>query len=152
MDEVVTVAEDEIATAILTLMESQKTVAEGAGATSVAAVMFGKVDTTLKTVCVVSGGNIDVSTLSRVITKGLTKSGRITEITTKVVDKPGQLTNLLQVIATTGANIMSIDHKREARSSEVNSCVVSMVLETRNLDHVAQINEVLENAGYEVLG
>ena len=152
VDEVVTVAEDEIATAILTLMESQKTVAEGAGATSVAAVMFGKVDTTLKTVCVVSGGNIDVSTLSRVITKGLTKSGRITEITTKVVDKPGQLTNLLQVIATTGANIMSIDHKREARSSEVNSCVVSMVLETRNLDHVAQINEVLENAGYEVLG
>lgn len=152
VDEIVTVTDDEIASAILALMETQKTVAEGAGATPVAAVMFGKVDVSeKKTVCVVSGGNIDVSTLSRVITKGLTKSGRITELTTKVIDQPGHLMDLLQAVGSTGANIMSVEHKREAKSSEVNSCVVSMVLETRNPAHVQQIWEVLSQAGYEIL-
>ncbi len=151
VDEIVTVSEDEIASAILALMENQKTVAEGAGATSVAAAMFGKVDTSKKTVCVVSGGNIDVSILSRVITKGLTKTGRITEITTKVTDKPGQLTTLLQLVAGTGANIISISHDREDEKSEINSCVVSMVLETRNTAHVKQIHETLVNSGYAVL-
>ena len=151
VDEVVTVSEDEIASAILALMENQKTVSEGAGATTVAAYKFGKVDTSLKTVCVVSGGNIDVTTLSRVITKGLIKSGRIAEITTKVIDKPGMLINLLQVIGATGANIKEIDHKREDVSSEVNSCVVSMVLETRNAEHVEDIQKALTSAGYELL-
>ena len=151
VDEIVTVTESEIASAILTLMETQKTVAEGAGATSVAAAMFGKVDTEKKTVCLVSGGNIDVSILSRVITKGLTKTGRITEITTKVTDKPGQLTTLLQRVAQTGANIISISHNREDEKSEINSCVVSMVLETRNIDHVHEIHNSLAQAGYELL-
>lgn len=152
VDEIVTVSEDEIASAILTLMETQKSVAEGAGATSVAAAMFGKVDTThKKTVCLVSGGNIDVSILSRVITKGLTKTGRITEITTKVMDKPGQLTTLLQHVAQTGANIISINHNREAQRSEINSCVVSMVLETRNPAHVEEIRGALAKAGYAIL-
>ena len=139
VDDVITVSEDEIASAILALMENQKTVSEGAGATTVAAYMFKKVDTSLKTVCLVSGGNIDVTTLSRVINRGLIKSGRIANITTKVIDKPGQLTSLLQIVAATGANINEIDHKREDISSEVNSCVVSMVLETRNEAHVAEI-------------
>ncbi len=139
LDGVVTVTEDEIATAILTLMETQKTVAEGAGASSVAAVMFDKVPEVKgkNIVCVISGGNIDVSILSRVITKGLTKTGRITEITTKVIDKPGQLINLLQLISNAGANIITIDHQREDKKSEVNSCIVSMVLETRNIEHSA---------------
>ncbi len=138
LDGVVTVTEDEIATAILTLMETQKTVAEGAGASSVAAVMFDKVPEVKgkNIVCVISGGNIDVSILSRVITKGLTKTGRITEITTKVIDKPGQLINLLQLISNAGANIITIDHQREDKKSEVNSCIVSMVLETRNIEHL----------------
>ena len=92
-----------------------------------------------------------MSTLSRVITKGLTKSGRITELTTKVIDQPGHLMDLLQAVGSTGANIMSVEHKREAKSSEVNSCVVSMVLETRNPAHVQQIWEVLSQAGYEIL-
>lgn len=151
VDEVVTVSEDEIASAILTLMETQKTVSEGAGATSVAAAMFGKADTTKKTVCVVSGGNIDVGILSRVITKGLTKAGRITEIKTKVTDKPGSLMNMLHIVAQTGANIMSVDHKREDKESEINSCVVYMVLETRNTEHVEQIHGDLEAAGYSIL-
>ena len=152
LDGVVTVSEDEIATAILTLMEGQKTVAEGAGAASVAAVMFDKVPEVKgkNIVCVISGGNIDVSILSRVITKGLTKTGRITEIKTKVIDKPGQLINLLQLISNAGANIITIDHQREAKQSEVNSCIVSMVLETRNVTHSQEICDTLQQNGYEI--
>ncbi len=152
LDGVVTVSEDEIATAILTLMEGQKTVAEGAGAASVAAVIFDKVPEVKgkNIVCVISGGNIDVSILSRVITKGLTKTGRITEIKTKVIDKPGQLINLLQLISNAGANIITIDHQREAKQSEVNSCIVSMVLETKNLVHSQEICDVLQQNGYEI--
>lgn len=152
LDGVVTVSEDEIATAILTLMEAQKTVAEGAGAASVAAVMFDKVPEVKgkNIVCVISGGNIDVSILSRVITKGLTKTGRITEIKTKVIDKPGQLINLLQLISNAGANIITIDHQREAKQSEVNSCIVSMVLETRNVTHSQEICDTLQQNGYEI--
>ena len=152
VDEIVTVREDEIASAILALMEVQKTVAEGAGATPVAACMFKKLDTTAgKTVCVVSGGNVDVTTLSRIITKGLTKSGRITEITTKVADKPGNLIQVLQVVSECGANIISVNHEREAKDSDVGACLVTMVLETRNQDHVDQIKKALEVKGYSLL-
>ena len=152
VDEIVTVSEDEIAAAILALMEGQKTVAEGAGATTVAACMFGKVDTSSKkTVCVVSGGNVDVTTLSRIITKGLSKSGRIAEISTKVVDKPGSLILLLQVVSETGANIVSINHAREDKHSDVGACIVSMVLETRNGQHVAEIEQALVSKGYSLL-
>ena len=152
VDEIVTVSEDEIASAMLQLIEGQKTVAEGAGATPVAAVMFGRVDTThRKTVCVVSGGNVDVTTLSRVITKGLSKSGRIVEISTKITDKPGNLMHLLQVIADTGANIVSINHAREDRHSDVGACIVNMVLETRNQDHIRQIETELSSRGYHLI-
>ena len=152
LDGVVTVTEDEIATAILTLMETQKTVAEGAGATSVAAAMFNKVPEVKgkNIVCVISGGNIDVSILSRVITKGLTKTGRITEIQTKVLDKPGQLINLLQLVSNAGANIINIDHHREVKKSDVNSCIVSMVLETKNVEHSNEICKTLQENGYEI--
>ena len=153
MDEIVTVSEDEIASAILALMEGQKTVAEGAGAVPVAAVMFGKVDTSeKKTVCLVSGGNVDVTTLSRIITKGLIKSGRITEITTKVEDKPGTLLQLLKVVADSGANILSINHAREDQHSDVGACMVSMVLETRDAAHVEQIRQGLHALGYVLAG
>lgn len=151
VDEVVTVSEGEIATAILTLMEQNKTVAEGAGAVSVAAVMFDKIDVKDKTVCcVVSGGNIDVNTLSRVITKGLTKTGRITELTTKVVDKPGQLNQLLQLVSDQGANILSINHERESEDSDVGSCVVKIVMETRDRKHREELQSNLREHGYEV--
>ena len=152
VDEIVTVGEDEIASAILALMEGQKTVAEGAGATPVAACMFGKVDTSeKKTVCVVSGGNVDVTTLSRVITKGLSKSGRLVELTTKVTDKPGSLLRMLQLVSQSGANILTVNHSREDRDSEVGACIVSLVLETRNSDHVAAIKLALTDAGYPLL-
>ncbi len=153
VDEVVTVTEDEIAGAILALMEGQKTVAEGAGATTVAACLYGKVDiSTKKTVCVVSGGNVDVTTLSRVVTKGLSKAGRLVELTTKIIDKPGSLIQLLQVIADNGANIMSVNHEREDKESDVGACVVTMVLETRNQEHVEQIENALKEKGYSLQG
>lgn len=152
VDEIVTVSEDEIASAILKLMEAQKTVAEGAGAVPVAAVMFGKVKTEgKKTVCVVSGGNVDVTTLSRIITKGLSKSGRMCEITTKVLDKPGQLINLLDIVSKTGANIIRVNHSREAKLSDVTHCVVTMALETRNPEHVEEIRKALVAGGYEII-
>lgn len=152
VDGIVTVTEDEIATAILALMEMQKTVSEGAGATSVAAVMFDKVPEVKgkNIVCIVSGGNIDVSILSRVIIKGLTKTGKITEVTTKVIDKPGQLIHLLQLVSDVGANIISIDHQREDKKSEINSCIVSMVLETRNIMHSEELCKTLQDNGYEI--
>jgi len=150
VDEVVTVTEDEIAAAILALMEAQKTVAEGAGATPVAAFMFRKVNPDLKTVCVVSGGNVDVNVLSRIITKGLSKSGRIAEFSTKIPDKPGSLIHLLEVVAASGANILSINHARESQKSDVSACIVSMVLETRNPAHVEEINRALISKGYSV--
>lgn len=152
VDEIVTVKDDEIATAILALMEDQKTVAEGAGAAPVAAVMFGKVDVTdRKTVCLVSGGNVDVTTLSRIITKGLSKSGRLAEFSAKIADKPGSLLGLLQVVSDTGANILSINHSREDKHADVGACIVSMVLETRNAQHVDDIERELHANGYEVL-
>ena len=111
--------------------------------------MFGKVDVSeKKTVCVVSGGNVDVTTLSRVITKGLSKSGRLVELTTKVLDKPGSLLQMLQLVSQSGANILNINHSREDRDSEVGACIVSLVLETRNSDHVAAIKLALTDAGY----
>ncbi len=148
VDEIVTVTEDEICAAMLALMENQKTVAEGAGAASVAACMFGKTDRDKKTVCIVSGGNVDVTTLSRVITKGLVKSGRIVEISTEVQDKPGSLIHLLQIVSQTGANIVSIHHAREDEHADVAACTVSMVLETRDAEHVAHIRQALSSKGY----
>lgn len=151
VDEVVTVSDGEIASAMLFLLETQKTVAEGAGATPVAAVMSGRVDTTRgKTVCVVSGGNVDVTTVSRVITKGLSNSGRIVEISTKVADKPGSLNQLLQVVSSTGANVVHIHHTREDRHSEVGECIVSMVLETIDQAHIRQIEAALKTNGYYI--
>ncbi len=151
VDEVVTVKDSEIAAAIMTLMEDQKIVSEGAGATTVAAILFGKVSTAdKKTVCLVSGGNVDVTTLSRIITKGLTKCGRITNITTKVVDKPGELNRLLTLIAQNNANILSINHDREDYQSEVNACIVNLTVETRDRRHAEDILRNLEQNGYPV--
>lgn len=151
VDEVVTVTEDEIASAILALMEEQKTVAEGAGATPVAACLFGRVSTKeRKTVCLVSGGNVDVTTLSRIITKGLSKAGRLVELTTKVEDKPGSLLRMLQVVGDIGANIISVNHNREDKDSDVGACIVSMVLETRDSRHVEALELELQSRGYLV--
>ena len=150
LDDIVTVSEDEIAAAIVALLEGPKTLAEGAGATSVAAYLFGKVDTSLKTVALVSGGNVDITTLSRIITKGLQKTGRMVELTTKLADKAGNLAALLTCVADTGANVLNIEHEREDAKTEVNSCVVTMTLETRDEAHVLEIRKALLAKGYHL--
>lgn len=152
VDEIITVSEGEIACAILRLIEGQKTVAEGAGAAAVAAALFGKVDTLGRpTVCVVSGGNVDVTTLSRIVTRGLTKSGRIMELRTEISDNPGSLVHLLQIVADTGANVVNIDHARAVQSSDVGMCLVTLALETRDRDHIRQIRDTMFQAGYYLL-
>ena len=150
MDEIVTVSEDEIAAAIVALLEGRKTLAEGAGATTVAAYLFNKVDTTLKTAVVVSGGNVDITTLSRIITKGLQKTGRIVRITTKLADKAGSLAQLLSCVAECGANILNIEHEREDAKTSVNTCVVTMTLETRDEPHIREIRKELIERGYHL--
>ena len=151
VDDIVTVTEDEIAAAIVALLEGPKTVAEGAGATTVAAYLFNKVDTSLKTVALVSGGNVDITTLSRIITKGLQKTGRIVQLSTKLVDKAGNLAQLLQVVADNGANVLDIQHEREDAKTEVNSCVVTLTLETRDPAHILKIREDMTKRGYRLL-
>ena len=151
VDDIVTVSEDEIAAAIVALLEGPKTVAEGAGATSVAAYLFNRVDTSLNTVALVSGGNVDITTLSRIITKGMQKTGRIVRLTTKLIDKAGNPAQLVACVAECGANILDIEHEREDAKTEVNSCVVTMTLETRDEAHIRKIRESLVSHGYRLI-
>lgn len=152
VDEVVTVTDDEIAAAILTLIENHKLVAEGAGAVAVAAVMFDKVPVKgKKTVCLVSGGNIDVATLNRVITRGLVKSGRNHTFIIDLPDKPGQLSGVCKVVADGGGNVISVNHERINSSSEITGCTIRMELETRDHNHIADLKKHLEDAGYKVI-
>ena len=146
------VSDDEIAAAILALIEQQKLVAEGAGAVSVAAAMFNKVPIKgKKTICLVSGGNIDVTILSRVITRGLSKSGRMVALTIDLYDQPGQLSSVCGVIGQLGGNIISVNHERTNASTQVNGCTLRVVLETRNEQHIELIREGLQNTGYVIL-
>lgn len=152
VDEVVTVSDEEIAAAILALIEQQKLVAEGAGAVSVAAAMFNKVPIKgKKTVCLVSGGNIDVNTLSRVITRGLSKSGRNYTFIIDLDDKPGQLSGVCNVVAEQGGNVISVSHERINTSTQINGCTIRMELETRDTAHIEAIRNALNAAGYKVL-
>ncbi len=152
LDGIVTVTDDEISTAILTLMEKQKLVAEGAGAVSVAAAMFNKVPLKgKKVICLVSGGNIDVNILSRVINRGLQKTGRSCVLTVELLDKPGQLLGVAGIVAQAGGNILSVYHERSGSSLDVNGCSLRLVMETRNYEHIEEIRNALTKAGYKLL-
>lgn len=153
VDKIVTVTDDEIATAVLTLMERQKLVAEGAGALSVAAAMFKKLPIECKkTVCIVSGGNIDVNILSRVINRGLLKSGRIADLTIEMLDKPGQLKEVSRIIADLGANVIRVRHNQGGENTDINDCYLKISMETRNLRHLCEIKKALCDAGYKLTG
>lgn len=153
VDGIVTVTEDEICAAILALMEQQKLIAEGAGAVAVAAAMFNKVPVAgKKTICVVSGGNIDVTILSRVINRGLDMSGRTYTVTLDLRDKPGELKGVAEIIANFGGNIISVLHERNNNTSNVTACFLRLVMETRNAEHIALIRGALEQAGYSIVG
>ena len=152
VDEIVTVNDDEISTAILALIEQHKLIAEGAGAVAVAAAMFNKVPIKgKKAICLVSGGNIDVTILSRVIGRGLQKSGRSYTMTIELVDKPGQLQHVSEIIARTGANVVSVHHERVSHTADINGCYLRLEMETRNQEHIDQIQYTLTAAGYKII-
>jgi threonine dehydratase len=152
VDEIVTVTEDEISSAILALIEQQKMVAEGAGAVSVAAVMFNKLPVKgKKVVCVVSGGNIDVTILSRVIKRGLMNTGRSASLCIELMDKPGQLELVSKIIAQHGGNVTSVHHERASEIQDINGCYLRLVLETRNFEHIKNIEDALKAEGFKLV-
>ena len=152
VDESVTVSEDEIAAAILALIEKQKVIAEGAGAVSVAAVLFHKLPVEgKKVVCIVSGGNIDVNILSRVITRGLLTRGRNVSLTIALTDKPGQLQEVSEIIARCGGNVVSVHHDRSDANMAITSCFLKLGLETRDHAQIVQIQKELTQAGFHLV-
>ena len=152
VDGMITVSDDEIATAILTLMEKQKLVAEGAGAVAVAAVLAKKLDLAGKNVCaVISGGNIDVNILSRVINRGLLSSGRVAELKIAMLDKPGQLREVSAIIADCGANVIQVRHDPGGEHADIIGCFLHIKMETRNFEQLKLIRQTLTDAGYQIL-
>jgi len=152
VDDIALVSEDEIASAILTLIEKQKMVAEGAGAVSVAAAMFNKFPLAGKrVVSIVSGGNIDVTSLSRVIERGLMKSGRSSSLLIELIDKPGQLKDVSRIIAECGGNVTSVHHERASSTESVNGCYLRIRMETRDYEHIKLITQSLKNEGFKIV-
>ncbi len=151
VDKVVTVTEDETAAAVLALIEQHKLITEGAGAVSVAAAMSGKLDLKgRKVACVLSGGNIDVTILSKVISRGLLKAGRNTELTISLMDRPGELKEISAIIADLGGNVVSVFHDRADGDADVSGCYLRIRMETRNWEHVNQIRSAITAAGYHI--
>ncbi len=152
VDDIVTVTDDEISCAILALIEQQKLIAEGAGAAAVAAVMFDKMDVVGKRVaCLVSGGNIDVTILSKVISRGLLKSGRSADLTIELQDRPGELKGVSAIVADMGANVVSVHHDRTDVDGAVSGCYLKLRMETRDHAHVKEIRDALIQNGYHVI-
>jgi threonine dehydratase len=151
VDEIVTVSEEEIASAILYLLEREKTVVEGAGAVPVAALLHHKVKGLEgKRVCsLISGGNIDVNVVARVIERGLVKDGRLVRVSIALLDKPGQLAKVSAVIATHRANVIEVHHTR-AFSDRFGDTTLQLTLETRGPEHAEEILRALRERGYRV--
>ena len=152
VDDIVTVSEDEIATAILTLIEKQKLISEGAGATPVAAALFDKLPIEgKKTVCLVSGGNIDVNILSRVITRGQVTSGRRADLVIALQDRPGQLRDVSEIVSSCGANVVGVQHNRSDGDMDITGCYLRLELETRDAAQIAEIRTKLTEAGFHLI-
>ena len=152
VDGIVTVSDDEIALAILTLLEQQKLIAEGAGAVPVAAVMNGKIPEIdgKKVCCVVSGGNIDVTILSRVIERGRKMGGRTADIVISLSDRPGQLSGVSRIVAEQGANVVSVNYDSTDLDMNITDCYLKLGVETRNFEHIATVKKALTDAGFKV--
>ncbi|HKX27576.1 MAG TPA: threonine ammonia-lyase [Blastocatellia bacterium] len=151
VDEIVTVSEDEIASAILKLLEIEKTVVEGGGAVGLAAVLFKKIAGIdgRNVALIVSGGNIDPNLLSQIIERGLAKDGRLVRIRAVMRDRPGELARVCQWVAEVGANILDVMHNRAFSNLEVGGVEIDMTLETRGHDQVEQLLRVLKVDGIE---
>ncbi len=151
VDDIALVSDDEVASAILALIEKHKMIAEGAGATAVAAVMFDKFGLKGKrVVAVVSGGNIDVTSLSRVIDRGLMKSGRSSSLLIELIDKPGQLKDISRIIADCGGNVTGV-HYEKGDTESITGCFLRIEMETRDFQHVNLITESLRNEGFKIV-
>ena len=152
VDDILTVTDDEIAVAILDLMEKQKLVSEGAGAVAVAAALSGKIPLAgKKTALIVSGGNIDVTILSRVIDRALIKEGRIADITVELIDKPGQLVDVSTIVAQRGANVIGVFHDKYGNEANINNCTLRVRMETRDFAHIEEIKDALADAGFKII-
>lgn len=151
VDDIALVSDDEVASAILALIEKQKMIAEGAGAAAVAAVMFDKFDLKGKrVVSIVSGGNIDVTSLSRVIDRGLLNSGRSSSLLIELIDKPGQLKDISRIIADCGGNVTGV-HYEKGNTERINGCFLRIEMETRDFDHVKLIMQSLRDEGFKIV-
>jgi threonine dehydratase len=149
VDELVTVDEEEIANAILVLLEREKTLAEGAGAVALASLLQHKTSLNgQSTAVLVCGGNIDVSLLARIIERGLVKDGRRTRLRIHLTDRPGALHSLTRIIADARANIVQTAHDRAHYGVNLGDTVIDVTLETRGDAHIAEIGQMLTDAGY----
>jgi threonine dehydratase len=148
VDEVVTVTEDDIARALLVLLERAKQVVEPAGAVGVAAILAGKVHATGPTVSVLSGGNIDPLLLQRVVAHGLAASGRYMTLQIPLPDRPGQLARVSELLAQAGANVIEVLHTRHGQGLQISEVILQLSVETRGEEHRAHVISVLEQAGY----
>ena len=151
VDDIALVSDDEVASAILALIEKQKMIAEGAGAAAVAAVMFNKFPLKGKrVVSIVSGGNIDVTSLSRVIDRGLRNYGRSSSLLIELIDKPGQLKEISRIIADCGGNVTGV-HYEKGNTESVHGCFLRIEMETKNYEHVNMIIQSLKDEGFKIV-
>ncbi|MDU0457887.1 MAG: threonine ammonia-lyase [Geobacteraceae bacterium] len=151
VDEIVQVEEEEIALAIVSLLEKTKMLVEGAGAVTLAAIQNRRIpEIEGKTVCLLSGGNIDVKTISQVVERGLIAGGRYLKLTIELDDHPGALATLAENIAATRANIFHITHDRRSKTLAIGRTDVSLELETRGYEHIKEIVSYLEGKGYNL--
>ncbi|GGD73462.1 threonine ammonia-lyase [Microbacterium murale] len=149
VDDVVTVTDDDIARAILILLEQAKVVVEPAGAVGVAAILAGKVSGTGKTMAVLSGGNIDPLLLQRVVSHGLAASGRYLTIRIPLPDRPGQLARVSELVSQAGANVMEVMHTRHGQGLQISEVILQMSIETRGAEHTELTLDTLRQAGYD---
>lgn len=154
VDDVVSVSSDEIANAIMLLLEVEKTVVEGAGAVGLAALLNDRLPS-LKgksVMTIISGGNIDVNLLSKIINRGLAFDGRVVKLDSVIPDRPGALEKMLGAFRESGANVLEIHHHRFSSDAPIGQIGVSITIETRNLDHITEIRALLTERGYIVRG
>lgn len=148
VDDVVTVTEDDLARAMLVLLERAKQVVEPAGAAGVAAILAGKVPATGPTVTILSGGNIDPLLLQRVVAHGLAASGRYMTLRIPLPDRPGQLARVSELLAEAGANVIEVLHTRHGQGLQISEVILQLSVETRGADHQAVVMATLEAAGF----
>jgi threonine dehydratase len=147
VDDIVSIGEDQIAESILFLLERAKTVVEGSGAITYAAMKYGGLDLGKKTCAVLSGGNIDMNLVAQILDRGLTRSGRLARLAVVVDDRPGMLQNLTRVIAEQGANILEVVHDRMSPQTRIREVMIIFTLETKSEAHLELIQDALQRSG-----